>query len=111
MGLGKRCRPLAHIRLKKTRAACTTPALIIAPVSLMGKTGSATAVMATCAAWCCAARGLHAAADAVAEHDVVIAPYSLLQRDRARWLAPSGIWWCWTKPEHQECQHPRRAHW
>jgi SNF2 family DNA or RNA helicase len=54
--------------------------------------------------------GRHEVADSVAEHDLVIAPYSLLQRDRERWLqrrmAPGGAG---RGAKHQERQHQRRA--
>ena len=60
---------------------------MIAPVSLMGNWHS------EAARFCPGLRtlvlhgaGRHELADSVAEHDLVIAPYSLLQRDRERWL-------------------------
>ena len=47
----------------------------------------------------------HAVADAITEHDVVIAPYSLLQRDRARWLAAQ-----WHMVVLDEAQNIKNAH-
>lgn len=88
MGLGKTLQTLAHIQVEKDAGRLTHPALIIAPVSLMGNWQRETA------RFCPQLRSLvlhgkerHAVADSMAEHDIVIAPYSLLQRDRERWLA------------------------
>ena len=88
MGLGKTLQTLAHIQIEKDAGRLTHPALVIAPVSLMGNW------QREAARFCPELRTLvlhgkerHAVADSMAEHDVVIAPYSLLQRDRARWLA------------------------
>ena len=88
MGLGKTLQTLAHIQVEKDAGRLTDPALIIAPVSLMGNWQREAARF--CPGLRCLVlhgAGRHAVADAVAEHDIVIAPYSLLQRDRARWLA------------------------
>jgi SNF2 family DNA or RNA helicase len=88
MGLGKTLQTLAHIQVEKDAGRLTHPALIIAPVSLMGNW------QREAARFCPGLRSLvlhgagrHEVADSVAEHDLVIAPYSLLQRDRERWLA------------------------
>ena len=88
MGLGKTLQTLAHIQVEKDAGRLTDPALIIAPVSLMGNWQREAARF--CPGLRCLVlhgAGRHAVADAVAEHDIVIAPYSLLQRDRERWLA------------------------
>ena len=88
MGLGKTLQTLAHIQIEKDAGRLTHPALVIAPVSLMGNW------QREAARFCPGLRTLvlhgkerHTVADSMAEHDVVIAPYSLLQRDRTRWLA------------------------
>ncbi|MES2948229.1 MAG: DEAD/DEAH box helicase [Pseudomonadota bacterium] len=87
MGLGKTLQTLAHIQVEKDAGRLTQPALIIAPVSLMGNwrreaerfcPGLRTLVLH--------GKERHDAAHAMAEHDIVIAPYSLLQRDKERWL-------------------------
>ena len=87
MGLGKTLQTLVHIQIEKDAGRLTRPALIIAPVSLMGNWQRETA------RFCPQLRTLvlhgkdrHDAADTMGEHDIVIAPYSLLQRDRERWL-------------------------
>lgn len=87
MGLGKTLQTLAHIQVEKDAGRLTEPALIIAPVSLMGNW------QREAARFCPELRSLvlhgqdrHSAADNMAEHDLVIAPYSLLHRDRERWL-------------------------
>ena len=87
MGLGKTLQTLAHILLEKEAGRLTAPALVIAPVSLMGNWRR------EAARFCPDLRCLvlhgqdrHEAAASMAEHDLVIAPYSLLARDRDRWL-------------------------
>ena len=87
MGLGKTLQTLVHIQVEKDAGRLTRPALIIAPVSLMGNW------QREAARFCPGLRSLvlhgkdrHGVADTIAQHDMVIAPYSLLQRDRDRWL-------------------------
>ena len=88
MGLGKTLQTLAHILLEKEQGRLTDAALIVAPVSLMGNwlreaarftPGLRTLVLH--------GQDRHGAAADIADFDVVIAPYSLLQRDRDLWLA------------------------
>ncbi|QLA80462.1 helicase SNF2 [Acidovorax sp. JMULE5] len=88
MGLGKTLQTLAHIQVEKDAGRLTRPALVIAPVSLMGNWQREAARF--CPGLRCLVlhgAGRHGMADTVTEHDLVIAPYSLLQRDRERWLA------------------------
>ncbi|MBV7541851.1 DEAD/DEAH box helicase [Acidovorax sp. sic0104] len=88
MGLGKTLQTLAHIQVEKDAGRLTEPALVIAPVSLLGNWQREAARF--CPGLRCLVlhgAGRHDAADRLAEHDLVIAPYSLLQRDRERWLA------------------------
>jgi superfamily II DNA or RNA helicase len=87
MGLGKTLQTLVHIQIEKDAGRLTHPALIIAPVSLMGNWRRETE------RFCPQLRALvihgqdrHQVAGTMSEFDVVIAPYSLLQRDRERWL-------------------------
>ena len=87
MGLGKTVQTLVHIQLEKDAGRLTRPALIIAPVSLMGNWKR------EAARFCPDLRSLvihgkdrHGVTDSIGQHDLVIAPYSLLQRDRERWL-------------------------
>ena len=87
MGLGKTLQTLAHIQVEKDAGRLTQPALIIAPVSLMGNW------QREAARFCPQLRSLvlhgkdrHEVAASMHEFDLVIAPYSLLQRDRERWL-------------------------
>ncbi|GAB3358797.1 MULTISPECIES: DEAD/DEAH box helicase [Giesbergeria] len=88
MGLGKTLQTLVHIQVEKEAGRLTVPALIIAPVSLMGNW------QREAARFCPQLRSLvlhgkdrHAVVEDIADCDLVIAPYSLLQRDRKRWLA------------------------
>jgi superfamily II DNA or RNA helicase len=87
MGLGKTLQTLVHIQVEKDAGRLKHPALIIAPVSLMGNWQRETA------RFCPDLRSLvlhgkdrHEIADSMADHDIVITPYSLLERDRERWL-------------------------
>ena len=88
MGLGKTLQTLAHVLTEKNAGRLDLPTLIIAPVSLMGNwrkeaerftPGLRTLVLH--------GADRHSAATNMAKADIVIAPYSLLQRDRERWLA------------------------
>ena len=87
MGLGKTLQTLTHIQVEKDAGRLTHPALIIAPVSLMGNWRRETERF--CPELRCLVihgKDRHEVAGTIAEHDIVIAPYSLLQRDKERWL-------------------------
>ena len=87
MGLGKTLQTLAHIQVEKDAGRLTQPALIIAPVSLMGNWRRETERF--CPGLRCLVvhgKDRHEVAGSMAEHDIIIAPYSLLQRDKERWL-------------------------
>ncbi|MGH6627013.1 MAG: DEAD/DEAH box helicase, partial [Burkholderiaceae bacterium] len=87
MGLGKTLQTLAHILVEKQAGRLDRPVLIIAPVSLMGnwrrEAGRFTPDLSTLVLH---GKERHEAAAEMARHDLIIAPYSLLQRDRQRWL-------------------------
>lgn len=87
MGLGKTLQTLAHIQAEKEAGRLDRPALVVAPVSLMGNW------QREAARFCPELRTLvlhgsdrHDRADDMAHAHLVIAPYSLLHRDRERWL-------------------------
>jgi superfamily II DNA or RNA helicase len=87
MGLGKTLQTLAHIQIEKDAGRLTQPALIIAPVSLMGNWRREAERF--CPDLCCLVihgKDRHEVAGSMMDYDVVIAPYSLLHRDRDRWL-------------------------
>jgi superfamily II DNA or RNA helicase len=87
MGLGKTLQTLAHIQLEKDAGRLTHPALIIAPVSLMGNwRNEAERFCPQLRCLVIHGKDRHEVADTMAEFDLVIAPYSLLQRDKERWL-------------------------
>jgi superfamily II DNA or RNA helicase len=87
MGLGKTLQTLVHIQVEKDAGRLTHPALIIAPVSLMGNwRREAERFCPDLRALVIHGKDRHEVAGTMAEFDVVIAPYSLLQRDRERWL-------------------------
>lgn len=90
MGLGKTLQTLVHIQIEKDAGRLLQPALIIAPVSLMGNwQREANRFCPQLRCLVLHGKERHTAADALKQYDVVIAPYSLLQRDRERWLAQS----------------------
>ena len=87
MGLGKTLQTLVHIQVEKDAGRLTLPALIIAPVSLMGNWArEAARFCPQLNALVLHGKDRHKVADRMAQHDIVIAPYSLLKRDRERWL-------------------------
>ena len=88
MGLGKTLQTLAHIQVEKEAGRLDRPALVLAPVSVLGNW------LREAQRFCPELRclllhgaGRHELATDMAQADVVIAPYSLVQRDRERWLA------------------------
>jgi SNF2 family DNA or RNA helicase len=88
MGLGKTLQTLAHIQTEKDAGRLTHPALIVAPVSLLGNWQRETARF--CPGLCTHIHhGLsrHGAMQALSETDIVFTPYSLLHRDRDLWMA------------------------
>ena len=88
MGLGKTLQTLAHILVEKQAGRLDLPALIIAPVSLMGNwRKEAARFTPQLRALVLHGSNRHEAALEMARHDIVIAPYSLLLRDRERWQA------------------------
>ena len=88
MGLGKTLQTLAHVLIEKNAGRLDLPVLIIAPVSLMGNwRKEAERFTPTLRTLVLHGADRHKAAGSMAGHDVVIAPYSLLQRDRERWQA------------------------
>ncbi|MBK6998730.1 MAG: DEAD/DEAH box helicase [Rhodoferax sp.] len=87
MGLGKTLQTLVHIQIEKDAGRLTHPALIIAPVSLMGNwQREATRFCPQLRSLVLHGKERHEAATEMDQQDIVIAPYSLLGRDRERWL-------------------------
>jgi len=87
MGLGKTLQTLAHIQCEKEAGRLDRPALVVVPVSLLGNW------QREAARFCPGLRCLvlhgaerHDQAADLAQADLVITPYSLLHRDRERWL-------------------------
>ncbi|MGV8805994.1 MAG: DEAD/DEAH box helicase [Polaromonas sp.] len=88
MGLGKTLQTLTHVLLEKEAGRLTRPVLIVAPVSLMGNwQREAERFTPGLRSLVVHGKERHDAAAEMASFDVVITPYSLLQRDRDRWLA------------------------
>ena len=87
MGLGKTLQTLVHIQVEKDAGRLTHPALIIAPVSLMGNwQREAARFCPRLSTVVLHGKDRHVRADTMGQYDIVIAPYSLLARDRERWL-------------------------
>jgi hypothetical protein len=87
MGLGKTLQTLAHIQIEKDSGRLTTPALIIVPVSLLGNWQREAAKF--CPELRCLVihgKDRHSAISELTKFDLIIAPYSLLYRDRSYWL-------------------------
>ena len=87
MGLGKTLQTLAHILTEKEAGRLAHPALIVAPVSLLGNW------QREAARFCPSLRshihhGLsrHETAQDLSGFDIVLTPYSLLHRDRELWM-------------------------
>jgi SNF2 family DNA or RNA helicase len=88
MGLGKTLQTLAHIQCEKEAGRLDRPALVVVPVSLLGNW------QREAARFCPGLRCLvlhgaerHGQAADLAQADLVLTSYSLLHRDRERWLA------------------------
>ncbi|MEO6320695.1 MAG: SNF2-related protein, partial [Polaromonas sp.] len=87
MGLGKTLQTLAHVLVEKEAGRLSRPALVVAPVSLMGNwRREAERFTPSLRTLVLHGKERHDAAAEMGTHDLVIAPYSLLQRDRERWL-------------------------
>lgn len=87
MGLGKTVQTLAHIQVEKDAGRLNRPALIIAPVSLMGNwRNEATRFCPALRVIVLHGKDRHGLVVDMESIDIVIAPYSLLQRDKDRWL-------------------------
>ncbi len=106
MGLGKTVQTLAHILVEKHAGRLDRPVLIVAPVSLMGNwLREAIRFTPDLRALALHGSARHEAAADMALYDVVIAPYSLLQRDRDRWLEQP-----WHLVVLDEAQNIKNAH-
>ena len=87
MGLGKTLQTLAHVLVEKNAGRLDRPALVIAPVSVLGNwRREAERFAPDLRTLVLHGKERHEAAAEMAKHDLVIAPYSLLQRDRERWM-------------------------
>ena len=88
MGLGKTLQTLAHVLMEKEAGRLDRPVLVIAPVSLMGNwRREAERFAPSLRTLVLHGKDRHGEATKIAFNDLVIAPYSLLGRDRDRWQA------------------------
>jgi superfamily II DNA or RNA helicase len=87
MGLGKTLQTLAHILTEKHAGRLTQPALIVAPVSLLGNwQREAARFCPDLSTHIHHGLSRHETAEELCRFDVVITAYSLLSRDREMWL-------------------------
>ncbi len=87
MGLGKTIQTLAHILCEKQAGRLQTPALVIAPVSLIGNWArEAQRFTPDLRVHVFHGTDRHAQADSMKDCDVVLTSYSLLNREQTRWL-------------------------
>ncbi|PUE43564.1 DEAD/DEAH box helicase [Limnohabitans sp. Hippo3] len=87
MGLGKTLQTLAHILTEKEAGRLSHPALIVAPVSLLGNwQREATRFCPSLRTHIHHGLSRHEAAQDLRGFDIVLTPYSLLHRDRELWL-------------------------
>ena len=88
MGLGKTLQTLAHIQCEKEAGRLDRPALVVMPVSLLGNWAREAARFCP-GLRCLVLHGAerHDQAAELAQADLVLTSYSLLHRDRERWLA------------------------
>ncbi len=88
MGLGKTLQTLAHILVEKQSGRMRTPVLVIAPVSLMGNWArEAQRFTPELRVQVFHGTDRHAGADTLADNDIVLTSYSLVHREKERWLA------------------------
>ena len=91
MGLGKTLQTLAHVLIEKNAGRLDRPVLILAPVSLLANwRREAERFTPTLRTLVLHGKDRHGEATKIQFQDLVIAPYSLLSRDRSRW--PSRAW-------------------
>ncbi|MCY4754474.1 DEAD/DEAH box helicase [Pelomonas aquatica] len=104
MGLGKTLQTLAHLLCEQQAGRLDAPCLVVAPVSLLGNWRREAARFAPALR----TRVWHGSSrhdgDFAQDCDLLIAPYSLLQRDRERWLAQR-----WHVVVLDEAQHIKNA--
>ena len=106
MGLGKTVQTLAHIMLEKESGRLTHPALIIAPVSLLGNwQREAAKFTPSLRVLLLHGSRRHEAAQDIGQADIVLSPYSLLPRDKERWMAQK-----WAIVVLDEAQNIKNAH-
>ncbi len=105
MGLGKTLQTLSHILIEKESGRLNAPALIVAPVSVLGNWLRESAKFTPgLRAHLFHGNERHASLDQLQNADIVLTPYSLLSRDRELWLQSS-----WSMVVLDEAQNIKNA--
>jgi superfamily II DNA or RNA helicase len=106
MGLGKTVQTLAHIAVEKAAGRLTSPALVVAPTSMMSTWKSeAERFAADLKVWVSHGSGRHVGTEKFAEYDVVLTTYALLARDEKALKKQS--WYLVILDEAQNIKNPK----
>jgi superfamily II DNA or RNA helicase len=93
MGLGKTLQTIAHLSLERSQGRLASPALIVAPTSLLHNWRQEAARFAPGLRVCIVhGPARHRLWDALARHDVLITSYTLLVNDLERWQRQPLSW-------------------
>ena len=106
MGLGKTVQTLAHILCEKEAGRLGTPALVVAPTSMIGTWQSEAKRFApSLSVWVSHGGERHKGADNMAKHDIVLTTYALLSRDAD--ILKKTTWHLLILDEAQNIKNPK----
>ncbi len=106
MGLGKTVQTLAHIAVEKAAGRLTTPALVVAPTSMMSTWKSeAERFSPNLKVWVSHGSARHVGVEKFAAYDLVLTTYALLARDEA--ALKKQAWYLVILDEAQNIKNPK----